>query len=102
MAMVEIQTDERGMWCELGETLTDAVFSGLYLNPMAPVLVRTMETQVESRLRPGTRIRISDAHNGKRFVLAHYAGYSWKINLGSWSADGLTHWEIESMYRSDD
>ena len=25
MAMVEIQTDERGMWCELGETLTDAI-----------------------------------------------------------------------------
>ena len=104
MAMVHLITDARGMWDTEGETLVEAIFSGLYLNPTAPALVRSMESHAESRLRPGSRIRFSSVHNGKCFVVARFAGRDWRVNLASrWEEeDGLTHWTIESIFRSDD
>lgn len=98
MAMVQIERDTENV-----ETLVEAVFSALHMNPNGPVLVRSMEARAESRLSAGSRVRFSSVVNNECFVLVYWAGYSWRINAE------ITHdfgsfciWDVVSIWRSDD
>jgi len=84
------------------EALVEAVFSALHMNPAGPVLVRSMEAQAESQLGSGTQICFSDIHNGERFVLAHYAGFIWRINVKiTLNFHTFSIWDVVSIWRSE-
>ena len=98
MAMVQIEQHEDTKT----ETLIQAVFSALH-RPHGPCLVRSMEAYAESRLSAGSRVRFSDVYNGQRFIIAHYAGFDWRINAEiAHDFQDFRIWDLVSIWRSDD
>jgi len=98
MAMVQIEQHDDTKT----ETLIQAVFEALH-RPHGPALVRSMEAYAESRLCPGSRVRFSDVYDGQRFIIAHYAGYDWRINAEiAHDFQDFRIWDLVSIWRSDD